>query len=93
MGIEPFLLQVKACLDEILEKLPDSFNMIEIIAKAEEKTPFIIVVFQECERMNNLTMEMSRSLRELNLGLKVCMLHLLALLWKHTPPFSVKLKC
>lgn len=63
---------MKAILDEILEKLPDSFNMVEIIAKAEEKTPFIIVVFQECERMNILTKEMSRSLKELNLGLKVC---------------------
>ncbi|XP_076154706.1 dynein axonemal heavy chain 17-like isoform X2 [Alosa pseudoharengus] len=62
--------KVKAILDEILEKLPDSFNMVEIVAKAEEKTPFIIVVLQECERMNFLTMEISRSLKELNLGLK-----------------------
>ncbi|KAL2078484.1 hypothetical protein ACEWY4_026169 [Coilia grayii] len=62
--------KVKAILDEILEKLPDSFNMVEIVAKAEEKTPFIIVVFQECERMNFLTQEISRSLKELNLGLK-----------------------
>ncbi|XP_030631015.1 dynein heavy chain 17, axonemal-like [Chanos chanos] len=62
--------KVKGILDEILEKLPDSFNMLEIMSKAEEKTPFIIVVFQECERMNMLTKEISRSLKELNLGLK-----------------------
>lgn len=74
----PCLSQVKAILDEILEKLPESFNMVEIIAKAEEKTPFIIVVFQECERMNILTKEISRSLKDLNLGFKVCIQHILA---------------
>lgn len=31
---------------------------------------YIIVAFQECERMNYLTNEMKRSLRELDLGLK-----------------------
>lgn len=31
---------------------------------------YIIVAFQECERMNYLTGEMKRSLRELDLGLK-----------------------
>ncbi|XP_076855598.1 dynein axonemal heavy chain 17-like [Brachyhypopomus gauderio] len=62
--------KVKDILDEILEKLPDNFNMLEIMSKVEEKTPFIIVVFQECERMNILTKEISRSLKELNLGLK-----------------------
>ena len=30
-----------------------------------------MVAFQECERMNILTNEMRRSLKELNLGLKV----------------------
>ncbi|XP_066519150.1 dynein axonemal heavy chain 17-like isoform X2 [Hoplias malabaricus] len=62
--------KVKGILDDILEKLPDSFNMVEIMSKVEEKTPFINVVFQECERMNLLTKEISRSLKELNLGLK-----------------------
>ncbi|KAM9412460.1 dynein axonemal heavy chain 17-like [Salvelinus alpinus] len=62
--------KVKGILDEILEKLPDGFNMIEIMAKVEERTPYIIVAFQECERMNFLTKEITRSLKELNLGLK-----------------------
>ncbi|XP_016061753.1 PREDICTED: dynein heavy chain 17, axonemal [Miniopterus natalensis] len=62
--------KVKAILDEILEKIPETFNMAEIMAKAAEKTPYVVVAFQECERMNILTNEMRRSLKELNLGLK-----------------------
>lgn len=58
-------------LDEIIEKLPEEFNMTEIMGKVEERTPYVIVAFQECERMNYLTGEMKRSLRELDLGLKV----------------------
>jgi dynein heavy chain len=41
------------------------------MAKAEEKTPYTVVEIQECERMNMLTVEVRRSLKELNLGLKV----------------------
>lgn len=64
--------KVKALLDEILEKLPDEFNMTEIMAKVppEERTPYVVVAFQECERMNMLTSELRRSLKELDLGLK-----------------------
>uniref|UniRef100_A0A2K6Q0W4 Dynein axonemal heavy chain 17 n=1 Tax=Rhinopithecus roxellana TaxID=61622 RepID=A0A2K6Q0W4_RHIRO len=62
--------KVKAVLDDILEKIPETFNMAEIMAKAAEKTPYVVVAFQECERMNTLTNEMRRSLKELNLGLK-----------------------
>ncbi|KAK2112175.1 Dynein heavy chain 17, axonemal [Saguinus oedipus] len=62
---------VKAVLEDILEKIPETFNMAEIMAKAAEKTPYVVVAFQECERMNILTNEMRRSLKELNLGLKV----------------------
>lgn len=58
-------------LEEILEKVPEMFNMAEIMAKAAEKTPYVVVAFQECERMNILTNEMRRSLKELSLGLKV----------------------
>lgn len=54
-----------------MEKLPEEFNMVEIMGKVEERTPYVIVAFQECERMNYLTGEMKRSLRELDLGLKV----------------------
>ncbi|XP_054988433.1 dynein axonemal heavy chain 17 [Sorex araneus] len=62
--------KVKAVLDEILDKIPELFNMAEIMAKAAEKTPYVVVAFQECERMNILTSELRRSLRELSLGLK-----------------------
>ena len=67
----PTLSQVKAILEEILEKLPEQFNMMELHARAEDKTPYVLVALQECERMNLLTREMRRSLRELDLGLKV----------------------
>ena len=67
-------LQVKTILDEILEKMSDEFNMMELFAKVEEKTPYVLVALQECERMNTLTREMKRSLKEVDLGLKVCAL-------------------
>lgn len=63
--------KVKHILEEILDKLPEEFNIAEIMAKVEERTPYIIVAFQECERMNMLVREMKRTLKELELGLKV----------------------
>ncbi|NWU53608.1 DYH17 protein, partial [Dromas ardeola] len=60
----------KAILDEIIEKLTEPFNMAEIMAKAVDKTPYVVVALQECERMNILTHEIRRSLKELDLGLK-----------------------
>ena len=56
-----------------MEKLPEEFNLHEIQGKVapEERTPYVIVAFQECERMNMLTNELKRTLKELNLGLKV----------------------
>ncbi|XP_077291064.1 dynein heavy chain at 93AB [Arctopsyche grandis] len=62
--------KVKQLLDEIIEKVPEEFNMVEIMGKVEERTPYVIVAFQECERMNYLTSELKRSLKELDLGLK-----------------------
>ena len=62
--------KVKTIVDEILEKMPDSFNVLDLLSKCEEKTPYILVCFQECERMNTLTDEIRRSLKELDLGLK-----------------------
>lgn len=52
-------------------RLPDEFNMQELFAKTEEKTPYTVVALQECERMNTLLKEMRRSLKELDSGLKV----------------------
>uniref|UniRef100_F7AU91 AAA+ ATPase domain-containing protein n=1 Tax=Ciona intestinalis TaxID=7719 RepID=F7AU91_CIOIN len=64
--------KIKSVLDEILEKLPDQFNMMEMMAKVEpaDRTPYVVVAFQECERMNTLTNEIRTSLKTLDLGLK-----------------------
>ncbi|PIK38254.1 beta heavy chain of outer-arm axonemal dynein ATPase [Apostichopus japonicus] len=62
--------KLKTILDEIVEKLPEEFNMMEIMGKVEEITPYSVVAFQECERMKQLTNEIRRSLKELDLGLK-----------------------
>lgn len=61
---------VKQMIEEFQDKLPDEFNMNEILARVEERTPFVVVALQECERMNLLITEIRRSLRELLLGLK-----------------------
>ena len=57
-----------------MDRLPEPFQMAELMAKVppEERTPYVIVAFQECERMNMLTTEIRHTLKELNLGLKVC---------------------
>jgi dynein heavy chain len=62
--------KIKVVLDEILEKLPESFNIQELAAKVEERTPYISVALQECVRMSILISEIRRSLKELELGLK-----------------------
>ncbi|KAG8443036.1 hypothetical protein GDO86_011741 [Hymenochirus boettgeri] len=61
---------VKNILDQILEKLPEEFNLLEIMQKTTERSPFILVCFQECERINILMGEIRRSLKELDQGLK-----------------------
>ena len=71
MNVFIITMQVKTLLDEFLEKLSEEFNMLELFARAEEKTPYVLVALQECERMNTLTREMKRSLKEVDLGLKV----------------------
>uniref|UniRef100_A0A4W6EWQ5 Dynein axonemal heavy chain 11 n=1 Tax=Lates calcarifer TaxID=8187 RepID=A0A4W6EWQ5_LATCA len=62
--------KVKTILDEVLEKLPEEYNMSDITSKTAERSPYILVCFQECERMNTLISEIRRSLKELDLGLK-----------------------
>ena len=62
--------KVKAIVDDIVDKIPEQFNMADIMQRIEERTPYIVVAFQECERMNLLMKEMKRSLKELELGLK-----------------------
>ncbi len=62
--------KVKQLLDDILERLPDLFPMIEILERIDDVTPYTGVFLQECERMNALIFEMRRSLIELDSGLK-----------------------
>ncbi|KAI7808020.1 putative dynein heavy chain 11 [Triplophysa rosa] len=62
--------KVKTILDDILEKLPEEYNMSDITSKTAERSPYILVCFQECGRMNMLVNEIRRSLKELDLGLK-----------------------
>ncbi|KAL0819776.1 hypothetical protein ABMA28_007817 [Loxostege sticticalis] len=61
---------VRYILDDILDRVPEPFNIQELMGKVEELTPFTIVALQECERMNRLMGEIRRSLKELELGLK-----------------------
>jgi dynein heavy chain len=64
--------KLKTILDDILEKLPEEFNMLEMNGRCppEERTPYTVVAFQEASRMNKLMSELRRTLRELDLGLK-----------------------
>ncbi|KAK9500353.1 hypothetical protein O3M35_001633 [Rhynocoris fuscipes] len=62
--------KVRALVDEILDKVPDEFNLAEMMSRTEDRSPYTIVAFQECERMNILMRELKRSLVELNLTLK-----------------------
>lgn len=62
--------KVKNVLDDILERLPEEFNMAEIMQKNPNRSPYVLVCFQECERMNFLIREIRVSLQQLDLGLK-----------------------
>ncbi|EPY83258.1 dynein heavy chain 11, axonemal [Camelus ferus] len=63
--------KVKNVLDDILEKLPEEFNMAEVMQKNPNRGPYVLVCFQECERMNILLREIRVSLQQLDLGLKL----------------------
>jgi len=54
--------KVKLFIMNFLEQLPVEFHMMDIMAKTKERSPYIIVCFQECERMNALTKEIRTSL-------------------------------
>eukprot|EP00899_Mesostigma_viride_P009330 jgi/Mesvir1/18399/Mv14277-RA.1 len=62
--------KAKTLLDDVLEKIPEDFNMEDITSRVEERTPYTVVFLQEIERMNGLLFEVRRSLIELDLGLK-----------------------
>ena len=67
--------KAKSVLDDIIERLPEFFDLDEIREKSassdsEVISPYAMVVIQEAERMNKLLAEVRRSLKELDLGLK-----------------------
>lgn len=43
--------------------------MLDLNVKAKEKTPYVVVCLQECERMNTLISTMRMSLEDLDAGL------------------------
>ena len=62
---------VRAKLDEILDRLPEQHNLAELSERLEEdRTPQQHVFYQECERMNLLIGQIRRTLKELDLGMK-----------------------
>jgi len=61
---------VKSLLQDYLDQLPPDFNMADIMERVQEKSPYLVVMLQECERMNVLLTEIRRSLNELKLGLE-----------------------
>ncbi|CAK9799022.1 Dynein beta chain, ciliary [Anthophora plagiata] len=62
--------KLRGIIEDLLDKLPEEFNMQELYGKVEDRTPYVTVALQECERMNILCEELKRSLKELELGLK-----------------------
>ena len=59
----------KEILDRFLGLLPPEFVMLELNVRAKQKTPYVVVCLQECERMNTLTSTMRKSLQDLDAGL------------------------
>jgi dynein heavy chain, axonemal len=58
-------------IDKFLEELPEQFFLLEITQRAEGNlTPYVVVVLQECERMNILLNAIKVSLTDLDAGLK-----------------------
>lgn len=45
---------VMKTLDDFKARCPVQFNMLNILEKAKDRTPYVVVVLQECERMNTL---------------------------------------
>ena len=63
---------IRDTLEEFLEKIPELFNVYEFSQRIppEERTPYVNVAFQECNRMNRLITAIARGLKEVRLGLK-----------------------
>lgn len=62
--------KIKTIINNFLSVLPPDFNMFDVYAKAKDKTPYVVVCLQECERMNTLMSEIRSSLNDLDAGLR-----------------------
>ncbi|XP_009290539.2 dynein axonemal heavy chain 11 isoform X1 [Danio rerio] len=62
--------KVRSVVDELLEKLPEEYNVAELMSKTAQRSPYVLVCLQECERMNLLLEHIHTSLKELHLALK-----------------------
>jgi dynein heavy chain len=61
---------VKMFINKFLETCPENFNLIDMEMRVTDKSPYVIVCLQECERMNKLLNKIKISLTELDMGLK-----------------------
>ena len=61
---------VKEFITKFQSGLPANCSLFDLNAKIKEKTPFIVVCLQECERMNTLLSIIRTSLSDLEAGLK-----------------------
>jgi len=59
----------KETLDRFLAILPVEFIMLDLNLKAKDKSPYVVVCLQECERMNILINTIRKSLEDLDAGL------------------------
>jgi dynein heavy chain len=64
----------KSATDDMIRKLPESFNMTNLAKSSEEvvsstQGPYVLVALQECTRMNEVLVALKRALEELRRGL------------------------
>ncbi|XP_062848433.1 dynein axonemal heavy chain 11 [Trichomycterus rosablanca] len=62
--------EVKGQLDWMLERLPETYGVPELMTKTSVRSPLVLLCFQECERMNLLLSEIHSSLTDLDRALK-----------------------
>jgi len=62
---------IEKMVEDFLERLPGDFSLFDIKSRIGENfTPYLVVLLQECERMNILLGTMRKSLIDLQLGLQ-----------------------
>uniref|UniRef100_A0AAY5EIA2 Dynein axonemal heavy chain 11 n=1 Tax=Electrophorus electricus TaxID=8005 RepID=A0AAY5EIA2_ELEEL len=57
-------------LEDLLDRLPEEYDVAELQAKTAERSPLVLVCVQECERMNLLLTQIHISLKNLDLAMK-----------------------